>query len=189
MAPGQAAAVSIELDRSIVGPLVLPDALRQVSITHCIIEAAGRYALAGAGPAPGPAVRLANTTVFGRVWVRDLEASAVIFTDPLQAAQPATPQSVRHCFVPAGSTGLQGEVYAAISLGVDPPQFVATRYGDPAYAQLSVHCAPEIRAGAPDGSEIGAFHDLHALQAEANLRATLAEYLPLGLRPALFLQT
>jgi hypothetical protein len=36
------------------------------------------------------------------------------------------------------------------------PLFVSTRFGDPHYAQLS-QSAPAIRAGASDGSEMGAF--------------------------------
>ncbi len=189
LAASQAAAVRIEFDSCIVGPLVLSEDLGQLAISNCIIDAAGRFALCGPGSTPGPAIRLANTTIFGQVWAHDVEANDVIFVDPLHAAQPATAQSVQRSYVPPGSLGLDGQPYAATSQGIDPPQFISTRYGDPAYAQLSVHCAPEIRAGAADGSEIGAFHELHAVQAEANLRATLAEYLPLGLHPALFLQT
>jgi hypothetical protein len=189
MSTSQAAMISVQLDRCIVGPLVLSGELGQLSISNSIIDAAGRDALAGPGSAAGPAVRLAHTTVFGRVRARDLAADGVIFVDPVQAAQPITAQSVQRSYVPPGSTGLDGTPYAAISQGIEPPQFISTRYGDPAYAQLSVRCAPEIRAGATDGAEIGAYHARHAVQAEANLRAALAEYLPLGLRPALFLQT
>ncbi len=189
MAAKQAAAVEVQIDSCIVGPLVLSEDLGRLSITHSIIDAAGRYALAGPGVTVGPAAHLAHTTVFGRVWVRDVEADGVVFVDPLRAAQPATARAVQRSYVPPGSTGLDSAAYAAISQEVEPPQFISTRFGDPAYAQLSVHCAPAIRAGAADGSEIGAFHSRHAVQAEANLRAALAEYLPLGLRPALFLET
>lgn len=185
----QAAAVSVQLDSCIVGPLALNEDLGRLSLSNCIIDAAGRYALAGPGAVIGPAVRLAHTTVFGRVWARELEADEVIFVDPVQAAQPATAQSVQRSYVPSGSAGLDGAPFTAISQGIKPPQFLSTRYGDPAYAQLSVHCAAEILTGAADGSEMGAFSARHAGQAEANLRAALAEYLPLGLRPALFLQT
>ena len=186
---GQAAALSVQLDCCIVGPLLLDADLGQLSLSNCIIDAAGRYALAGPGPLVGPAVCLAHTTVFGRVWVRDLGANEVIFVDPIQAAQPATGQSVQRSYIPPGSIGLDGAPYAAINPEVEPPQFVSTRYGDPAYVQLSVHCAPAILGGAANGSEIGAFSTRHTVQAEANLRAALAEYLPLALRPALFVQT
>ena len=41
-------------------------------------------------------------------------------------------------------------------------------------------CAEEIRRGAEDGSEMGAFHDLFQPQREDNLRARLDEYTPAG---------
>jgi len=61
------------------------------------------------------------------------------------------------------------------------PQFSSLRYGDPAYGQLSRRCAAEILHGADGESEMGAFHDVHAPQREANLRARLDEYLRFGL--------
>jgi hypothetical protein len=58
------------------------------------------------------------------------------------------------------------------------PQFSSVRYGTPAYAQLAPGCPEEIRRGADDESEMGAFHDLFEPQREAMLRARLAEYSP-----------
>ena len=58
------------------------------------------------------------------------------------------------------------------------PQFTSNRYGNPGYAQLARNCADEIKRGADDESEMGAFHDLFQPQREANLRARLAEYTP-----------
>jgi len=61
------------------------------------------------------------------------------------------------------------------------PVFNSTRYGTPAYCQLSLNCALEIRTGADDEAEMGAFHDLFQPQREANLRARLEEYTPAGM--------
>jgi hypothetical protein len=61
------------------------------------------------------------------------------------------------------------------------PSFTAERYGLPAYAQLHLTCPSQIRAGAEDGSEMGAFCHLKQPQREANLRLRLEEYLPFGL--------
>ena len=61
------------------------------------------------------------------------------------------------------------------------PQFNHTRYGTPAYCQVSDHCAVEISRGADDESEMGAFHDLYQPQRAANLRARLDEYTPAGM--------
>ncbi|MGZ4753503.1 MAG: hypothetical protein ACXWA9_01260 [Acidimicrobiia bacterium] len=63
------------------------------------------------------------------------------------------------------------------------PSFTADRYGNPAFAQLGDTCPPEIRTGAEDGSEMGAFCVLKQPQREANLRIRLDEYLPVGLDP------
>ena len=61
------------------------------------------------------------------------------------------------------------------------PQFNSMRYGTPTYCQLALTCAEEIRRGADDESEMGAFHDLFQPQREANLLARLEEYTPAGM--------
>lgn len=58
------------------------------------------------------------------------------------------------------------------------PQFNSTRYGTPTYCQLALTCAEEIKRGADDESEMGAFHNLYQPQKEANLRIRLDEYTP-----------
>jgi hypothetical protein len=60
------------------------------------------------------------------------------------------------------------------------------QYGHPAYAQLSLNCAEEIRTGAEDSSEMGVFSHLKQPQREANLRASLNEYLRFGLEAGIF---
>ena len=61
------------------------------------------------------------------------------------------------------------------------PAFTSTRYGDPGYGQLHTSCPEQIRTGADDGSEMGAFHHLKQPQREANLSTALDEYLRFGL--------
>jgi hypothetical protein len=68
---------------------------------------------------------------------------------------------------------------AAERLRVEP-QFNSTRYGTPTYCQLAEACANEIKHGADDESEMGAFHDLFQPQRSANLRARLDEFTPAG---------
>lgn len=60
------------------------------------------------------------------------------------------------------------------------PRFASRRYGTPAYARLADETAPEVRRGASDESEMGAFHDLYEPQRAANLRARLDEFTPAG---------
>jgi hypothetical protein len=62
------------------------------------------------------------------------------------------------------------------------PSFTSEDYGQPSYAQLSLTCPIEIRTGAEDGSEIGAFSFLKQPQREANFQASLTEYLRFGLQ-------
>jgi hypothetical protein len=61
------------------------------------------------------------------------------------------------------------------------PQFNGVRYGTPDYCQLADTCADEIKRGADDESEMGAFHDLFQPQREANLLARLDEFTPAGM--------
>ncbi len=67
------------------------------------------------------------------------------------------------------------------------PRFNSTRYGTPAYCQLSCECAEEIKHGADDESEMGVFHNLFQPQRLANLRARLDEYTPAGMEAGILL--
>jgi hypothetical protein len=118
---------------------------------------------------------------------------------------------LRYCYVPAGCRTPKryhcqpdGVIAAVHALTGHPlkqrleraneqlrvvPQFTSVRYGTPAYAQLGPHCAEEIRRGADDESEMGAYHDLFQPQREANLRARLAEYTPAGMDVGMFFAT
>jgi hypothetical protein len=69
------------------------------------------------------------------------------------------------------------------------PGFTSTRYGEPAYGQLHLGCPTEIKTGAEDGSEMGAFSFLKQPQRETNLRIRLEEYLPFGLEPGIIYVT
>jgi len=65
------------------------------------------------------------------------------------------------------------------------PIFTARRYGEAAYAQLAGICPGEIKTGAEDGGEMGAFCHLQQPHRESNLNTALQEYLPFGLEIAL----
>jgi hypothetical protein len=69
------------------------------------------------------------------------------------------------------------------------PAFTDMSYGCPAYAQLSRACPVEIRTGADDESEMGAFHDLYQPQRLTNLDIRLQEYLRVGLQAGVFCVT
>lgn len=69
------------------------------------------------------------------------------------------------------------------------PAFTAGRFGRPAYAQLRLSVSPEIRAGADDEGEMGAFHLLAAPQRGTNLNIRLDEYLRFDLEAGVFFET
>jgi hypothetical protein len=69
------------------------------------------------------------------------------------------------------------------------PAFTSLRYADPGYGQLRISAPEQIRTGADDEAEMGAFHDLFQPQRESNLRARLREYLRFGLEAGIFYET
>jgi hypothetical protein len=90
---------------------------------------------------------------------------------------------------PALTDAQKAALAASVARGVRArvvPAFTDLRYGRPAYGQLSRGCAVEIRRGADDESEMGAFHDLHQPQRLTNLNVRLREYLRVGLEAGVF---
>ena len=65
-------------------------------------------------------------------------------------------------------------------------RFSSLRYGTAAYAQLGQAASTDIRTGADDEGEMGAYHHVHAPQRETNLRLRLDEYLRVGLEAGVF---
>ena len=100
-------------------------------------------------------------------------ATAVIFKDGLEVTGSRL-GPMAYCYQPPQEPG---------------PIFTSTEYGRPGYAQLSYLCPPEIRSGAPDGAEMGVFHDLYELRRERNLQRMLDRYLPSGLTVSLHYQS
>jgi hypothetical protein len=156
-----------------------------------------------AGARPGPPTTLERTTVLGIVHVKELTlATEVIFTEPV-VAERRQAGCVRFSHVPEGSQtprryrcqpdlALEGVTCPSKQARIRArlrPSFTSVHYGHPAYAQLSLTCAEEIRTGAEDGSEMGAFSHLKQPQRETNLRIRLEEYLPFGLEAGLIYVT
>jgi hypothetical protein len=166
------------------------------------------------GELPGPPTTLERTTVFGAVHLKELVlASEVIFTDTVVVQRrqagcirfshvPENPQTPRRyrCQPDLALAQRAQEQLLASEGDLSPaeralvqarlrPSFTSVHYGHPAYAQLGLTCAEEIRTGAEDGSEMGALSNLKQSQREANLRIRLEEYLPFGLEAGLIYVT
>jgi hypothetical protein len=186
--------LEINLDHCIAGPLYVPATLGSLTVTDSIIDHAGLgagYAIAGNQQgATGSAVNLKRVTVFGQVNAAQVTACDVIFTQRIIAPNPTKlDQQVKFSYIPEESVTPTGESYRPVSKMIKPPVFTSTQFGDPAYAQLSADCPVEIRSGASDGSEMGAFHQLHSLEAEANIPVILREYLPVDLEASITYMT
>lgn len=173
------------IEHSIVGSIqVKEDPVKTdpipVHITDSILDAtrSERETLGAPGYEVAHVVlTIRRCTVFGIVDVHAIElAENCIFDDCLNVARRQL-GCMRFCYVPHGCRtprryNCQSDVR---------PQFTRRRYGEPAYAQLAETCPDEIKRGADDESEMGAFHDLFQPQREANLRARLDEYTPAGM--------
>jgi hypothetical protein len=193
--------VKVEIEQCIVGPIQAV-AGATVSITDSIVDATAASKVAYSGLAdsdPGAPLTVVGTTIIGQVYTRVMKlASNTIFFAELKPAdtRPAPVQAerlqegcVRFSFVPWGSQlprlfNCQPATEADVARV--RPGFTSLRYGDAAYCQLSLTCALEIKTGADDQGEMGAFHNLYQPRREANLRAALDEYLRFGLEAGIF---
>lgn len=210
--------LSITIKRSILGPIRMPASAECLTIQDSIVQAPDgeadivHYAIAADDPGKGPAAPaiLDRTTVFGPVHVKELiRGSETIFTAQV-TTQRQQKGCVRFSYVPAGSLtprrhrcqpdtalakeakilgrNLTAEEQALLRSRLEP-RFSSMRYGEPSYAQLHRSCAEEIRKGAEDESEMGAFASLKQPQREANLLIRMEEYLPFGLEAGLIFVT
>jgi hypothetical protein len=185
------ALLKLSLDHSICGPITAPETVTQLRITDSIVSSGDGDETPSAVTAPGAEAELERSDFFGGVEVRSVEASDCIFTGVLKAARRQT-GCVRFSYLPLESEAPrryrcrpENEAEAARVR----PQFTSRGYGDPGYAQLSQGSAVEIRQGADDEAEMGAFHDLFQPQRETNLRVRLDEYLRFGLEAGIIYVT
>jgi hypothetical protein len=192
----------VAIERSILGPIeVQEDEIHSdpipIEISDSIIDAMDGDREAIIGPQGRHAhaiVTIRRSTVFGIVQVHAVELGEnSIFLDCVHVARRQI-GCMRFCYVPAGcrtprryncqpdlviaakdDTAKKREAERVI------PSFTARQYGRPAYAQLSVSCAPEILGGGDDAAEMGVFHNLFHPHRLANLRARLEEFSPAGM--------
>jgi hypothetical protein len=201
---------AVEIDSCILGGIGA-DGDASISITNSIIDAGGETRVAYSGSQlhePGAVLRVENCTVIGRTYARVLQmASNTIFLarseepniwdpwvdatiQPPVRAERLQEGCVRFSYIPPGSLVPRRHRCQPTAASEDlliRPVLTARRFGDAAYCQLDGRCAAEIREGADDGAEMGAFHDLFQPQRVANLRTRLDEYLRFGLEAGVFL--
>ncbi|WP_327351810.1 hypothetical protein [Streptomyces sp. NBC_01304] len=135
-----------------------------------------------------------RSTVIGEIHTHAVRiAENSLFTGRLHVARRGI-GCMRFSYVPAGSRTprryrCQPDLVGPGEAGRVRPLFTSERYGTPWYGQLADRSAEEIRRGAEDGAELGAFHDLYRPQREDSLRARLAEYVPAGTDAGIFFVT
>lgn len=151
---------------------------------------------------PGAAFISRTSTVIGKIHAREFGTvsncillarlsladswSAPVWTERKQTG------CVRFSFLPFNSIAprrFHCQPDSADSARRLSPRFTSLNYGQAAYGQLSMSTADEIRCGAEDESEMGAFHHLYAPQRDRNLRIRLREYLRVGLEAGLIYES
>jgi hypothetical protein len=201
----------VTIDRAILGTIGVMNETAEadpvsIELRDSILDATSNEREAVVGPGGGYAwatLSLIRCTVFGKILAHAIElAENSIFSAVLQVVRRQR-GCVRFCYVPPESRTPRRYhcqpdlVERAVSDAAAPakpaqtkldaerrrviPRFGSRRFGDPAYAQLTLCTPREITAGADDESEMGAFHDLFLPQRIANLRARLDQSTPAGM--------
>jgi hypothetical protein len=197
----EAANVKVDIERSIVGAIRSIDAAR-VRISNSIVDALDETATAFAAPdgvGAGATLIVINSTVIGRVHalILELVSNSIFLADRAPVDPTVAPVlasrlqegCVRFSYVPPESRvprRFHCQPAGGAAAARVRPVFTSLRHGDAAYCQLSERTAVEVRQGADDEAEMGAFHDLYQPQRRANLRARLDEYLRVGLEAGIF---
>ncbi len=209
LAPGEPSLVvaapitAVLVERSIVGAIrAVPDA--RVRVVDGLVDAtdAAAVAISGQSGGFGALLELEQATVIGRVKADALElvsnslliAQVPDGTDPDAWPGPVLARRrqdgcVRFSYVPPGSlTPRRNQCRPERDADAArvKPVMTSLRYGEPGYGQLADATAAEIRSGADDESELGAFHHLRLPRREAHLRARLDEHLRFGLEVGVF---
>lgn len=203
--------LTIDLIRSICGPVKVEAAASKLNVEESIIGNAGGKMKAI--EATETSLEIQKSTVFGDIKAFSVEAGNCIFNGKVVITRRQM-GCIRFSFVPDASTtprSFRCQPQAALydlaeAEDLDSPddltsqqkhhvisrvrpRFTSLTCGQPTYAQLGNSCPIEIRTGAEDGAEMGVFNTLKQPQREANLRAALDEYLRFGLEAGIIYVT
>lgn len=199
----EAAATAVDIERSIIGALRTVADCR-VSFRDSIVDANGFSNMALQGLEDGMMgglVQFERVTIIGGVRATEIRlASESLFLGVVEVAK-CQQGCMRFSHVPLGSTvprrfhcqpgapgGMSEGELRRLARAVRP-RFTSLRYGDPGYCQLTPDAPVEIRRGAEDESEMGAFSSLKQSPREESLRIRLKEYLRLGMEAGILYST
>ncbi|CAN5630257.1 hypothetical protein BH23GEM10_BH23GEM10_00080 [soil metagenome] len=189
----QNGALHVAIERAIAARVTLPAPVPRLSLRNAIID--------GDVTAPGAHAHIDAATVMGATTARALDASDALFVDVVTVERRQL-GCIRYSHVPAGSMSprrfrCQPDLAVEAAPGTSAattarrvaPVFSSLDQGNAAYAQLARRCALEIRTGASNGSEMGAFQFLQQSLREANLRFRMHENLRVGLDAGISFRT
>lgn len=195
--------VELTLDHAITGALRVVDGAK-TSAADSIVDATAPALTAYAAPdgvAPGGELSLEACTVIGKINAESmgLVSNSLLFArraagDTLPAVHAVRRQTgcVRFSFLPFDALVPRRhrcQPQSAAGVSNVAPRFTSLRYGVAAYCQLARTTPDEIRRGAEDESEMGAFHALYPAQRESNLQVRLREFLRVGLASGIFYES
>jgi hypothetical protein len=165
----------LALDACLAGPLVLARGVA-LEVADSVVDGYD----GGAAISGRPSASLARATLLGSSDFLDLDAVDTLFDRPF-AVERVERGEVRFSLVPDGSSPFPVD-RCVVGDEADDRAFVSVAFGQAGYARLARHSGRALRAGASNGSEIGAFNGERGHDREALLKAGLPDLLPIGLR-------
>jgi hypothetical protein len=194
---------TVDIDHAIIGGVRMHENAG-FSARDSIIDATAAEGMAYAAPddtSPGGKLSLDACTVIGRIRAEEVGT----ISNSLLLARPASGDTLPAVYSVRRQTGCVRFSWLPLDTRVprryrcqpesatgdiEPaPNFTTLRYGRAAYCQLQASTPDEIRRGADDESEMGAYHALFPAQREANLKVRLREYLRVGLSAGIFYES
>jgi hypothetical protein len=177
---------NLMIEFSIMGPIAVRSGgiVESVCIHDSILQSTRNTVLPL--DLPAAAVELQQVTILGGVNVNRLWASEALITGLVDVTDTQE-GCFRFSAAPPGSRLPRS--YQSVVLADSRSVFTSTRFGQPGYAQLSEISPLELRRGAENGSEIGAFSNLISPIKLDSLKAKIDEYMPFGLIPISIMET
>lgn len=193
---GSGTELTLSLYRCLSGPLRSKKPLAAVEVQDSLIDGDDGSAAGVAIDVSDSPLTVLSSTLLGSTDAGRLEAGNSLF-DGLVSITRRQEGCVRYSYLPFASKTprryrCQPDLVRADLPNAEAqreevrvtPGFTSSRFGTPAYGQLTRSTAVEIRTGADNGAEMGVWNLLQQPQREANLALALDEYLRFGLEAA-----
>lgn len=213
----QNARLAVTIERSICDAIELAPTVPQLAIADSIVGDAGVDPFvvdASVVDAPGAHVAVESATILGATCARSLDGSNTLFDGGLQVeerqrgclrysyvrerlsnrtprrfrCQPDLALAARAAALGLDSASPLGAERERV-IGRVKPSYTSSDPADAGFGQLRRATPVELREGAEDGAEMGAFRYLQHPSRAGNLAASLQDYLRLGLEAGVFFET